>query len=54
MLSDNLKIYAVEIRDGKYYDTGNKMQYLKTVVEFALKHKELNSEFSNYLKSLNL
>jgi len=27
---------VVEIQNGKYYDTGNKLEYLKTVVDFAL------------------
>ena len=52
MLSDSKKIYAIEIKNGKYYDTGNKMQYLKTVVDFALRHPELNGAFRDYLKSL--
>lgn len=52
MLDDNKKIYAIEIKNGKYYDTGNKMQYLKTVVDFALRHPELNGEFREYLKSI--
>lgn len=52
MLSDNKKIYAIEIKNSKYYDTGNKMQYLKTVVDFALRHPELNGEFRDYLKSI--
>ncbi len=47
-------VYACEIKDGKYYDTGNKLEYLKTVVEFALAHKDLNGEFREYLKSLKL
>ncbi|MFC1647221.1 UTP--glucose-1-phosphate uridylyltransferase GalU [Patescibacteria group bacterium] len=47
-------VYACEIKDGKYYDTGNKIEYLKTVVEFALKHRDLNGEFRNYLKNLKL
>ncbi|MDP4010932.1 MAG: sugar phosphate nucleotidyltransferase [Candidatus Roizmanbacteria bacterium] len=54
MLEDGKRMLAVEIKDGKYYDTGNKMEYLKTVVEFALKHPDLNGDFRNYLKSLNL
>lgn len=54
MLADQKKIYAIEIKEGKYYDTGNKMQYLKTVVEFALRHPDLNGDFATYLKSLNL
>ncbi|HLD24909.1 MAG TPA: UTP--glucose-1-phosphate uridylyltransferase GalU [Patescibacteria group bacterium] len=47
-------VYACEIKGGKYYDTGNKLEYLKTVVEFALTHKDLNGDFRAYLKSLKL
>lgn len=54
MLADGKKIFAIEIKNGKYYDTGNKMQYLKTVVEFALRHPELNDDFREYLKTLEL
>ena len=54
MIKDGKKVMAVEIKNGKYYDTGNKLEYLKTVVEFALKHKDLNGQFREYLASLNL
>lgn len=47
-------IYAVEIENGKYYDTGNKIEYMKTVVEMALKHEEINGEFRKFLKELDL
>jgi UTP--glucose-1-phosphate uridylyltransferase len=47
-------VYACEVKDAKYYDTGNKLEYLKTVVEFALLHKDLNGDFREYLKSLKL
>lgn len=47
-------IYACIIEGGKYYDTGNKMEYMKTVVEFGLKHPELNGEFKRFLKDLDL
>lgn len=49
-----IPIYACEIKDSKYYDTGNKLEYLKTVVEFALVHPDLNGEFRLYLKSLKI
>lgn len=45
-------VYACEVKDAKYFDTGNKLEYLKTVIEFALTHKELNGEFRAYLKKL--
>lgn len=54
ILMENRPIYACEIKDGQYYDTGNKLEYLKTVVAFALKHKDLNGEFRAYLKGLDL
>lgn len=47
-------IYAVEIENGKYYDTGNKLEYMKTAVDLALQHPEISEEFRNYLKSLSL
>jgi len=54
MLSEGKRILAVEIKGGKYYDTGNKLEYLKTMVEFALKRNDVNGEFKAYLKSLDL
>ena len=50
MLHDGKRVLAAEIKDGKYYDTGNKLEYLKTVVEFALEHPEIKDKFSAYLK----
>lgn len=51
-LAHETDLYAVEIKDGKYYDTGNKLEYLKTVVEFGLKHKEISGEFREFLKGI--
>ncbi|MBI2314566.1 UTP--glucose-1-phosphate uridylyltransferase [Candidatus Daviesbacteria bacterium] len=45
-------IYAVEIENGKYYDTGNKLEYMKTVVDLACKHPEIGEEFNKYLQNL--
>jgi UTP--glucose-1-phosphate uridylyltransferase len=52
--SQGVPVYAVEIKDAKYYDTGNKLEYMKTVVELGLKHPDLNGEFKKFLKDLNL
>jgi UTP--glucose-1-phosphate uridylyltransferase len=54
MLADGKDVYAAEIKNGKYYDTGNKLEYLKTVVEFALKRPDIGEEFKEYLKLLNI
>jgi UTP--glucose-1-phosphate uridylyltransferase len=43
-------IYAVEIQNGKYYDTGNKLEYMKTVVDLAQNHPEIGEEFKKYLE----
>jgi len=48
------KVYACEIQNATYYDTGNKFEYLKTVIEFGLRHPELNGSLRTYLKSLEL
>lgn len=53
-LKKNHKIYAREIANGQYYDTGNKLEYLKANVEFGLKRQDLNEEFRKYLKQLEL
>jgi UTP--glucose-1-phosphate uridylyltransferase len=52
MLAEKKRIMAVELKGGKYYDTGNKLEYLKTVIEFALKRNDVNGEFRQYLKGL--
>ncbi len=49
---EGMPLYAVEIEKGKYYDTGNKLEYMKTVVELAKIHPEIGKEFSEYLKDL--
>ena len=51
---EGVPVYTVVIENGKYYDTGNKFEYLKTVVEFALQHTELNGDFKKFLKGLTL
>jgi UTP--glucose-1-phosphate uridylyltransferase len=49
-LSKEEPIYTVEIENGRYYDTGDKLGYLKTIVDFASSHEEFGKEFSRYLK----
>lgn len=48
------EVLAVEIQNGKYYDTGNKLEYLKAVVEFGLKHDDLHKDFAEYLRTLHI
>jgi UTP--glucose-1-phosphate uridylyltransferase len=46
-------MYAVEFQ-GKRYDTGDKLGFLKATVEFALARPDLADAFRAYLKSLRL
>jgi UTP--glucose-1-phosphate uridylyltransferase len=46
-------MYAVEF-EGKRYDTGDKLGFLKATVEFALARPDLADAFRTYLKSLEL
>jgi UTP--glucose-1-phosphate uridylyltransferase len=50
MMQDGHDFYGCEISNGRFYDTGNKIEYLKTVVDFALDNQELNDEFKAYLR----
>ena len=54
MLGDGKRVLAYEIKDGKYYDTGNKIEYMKTVVEFALQNQSIGEEFKQFLQTLDL
>jgi UTP--glucose-1-phosphate uridylyltransferase len=46
-------MYAVEF-DGKRYDTGDKLGFLKATVEFALARPDLGDQFREYLRTLKL
>lgn len=54
MVKEGHKAYAIEIKDGVYYDTGNKLDYMKTVVEFGLRHTEIGADFKAFLKGLSI
>lgn len=51
MIEDGHKMYGLEVINGKYYDTGNKLEYIKTVIDFALDHDELGPEIESYIKN---
>jgi UTP--glucose-1-phosphate uridylyltransferase len=54
LIDNGYPVYACEIKNGKYYDTGNKTEYLKTVIEFALNHPDFSKEIKEYIKGLKL
>jgi UTP--glucose-1-phosphate uridylyltransferase len=54
LLEQGRDVYSVEIKGGTYHDCGNKLEYLKTVVEFGLKHEDLHEEFAEFLRNLKV
>lgn len=52
MLEDDKPIYALKIENGTYYDCGNKLDYLKTNIELALKNPDMGPELKEYLDQL--
>lgn len=49
---DHKNVYTCVVENGRYYDTGNKLEYMKTTVDFALKNEEYGQEFREYLNKL--
>lgn len=49
MIDDGHSYYACEIQNGTYYDTGDKLEYIKTVVDFGLTHEELGPALRAHL-----
>lgn len=52
MIDKGLPVHAIKIKNGIYRDTGNKLDYLKTLVEYGLQHPDFGDKFSQYLKDL--
>ena len=52
-LMEKQPIYAYEFQ-GKRYDAGDKLGFLKATVEFGLKNAEFGNEFRSYLQKLKL
>jgi UTP--glucose-1-phosphate uridylyltransferase len=53
LLLEQQSIFAYQF-EGKRYDAGDKLGFLKATVEFALKREDLGRDFSNYLRQLDL
>jgi UTP--glucose-1-phosphate uridylyltransferase len=52
MIQHGHSFYGCQIKNGVRHDTGDKLEYLKTVVDFGLAHKELGPDFKKYLNEL--
>lgn len=51
MLHDGKPFFGCEIRNSKRYDTGDKLEYIKTVVDFALQRPDIKDELLQFLQT---
>lgn len=51
MIDNGFNYYAYQVQNGTYYDTGDKLEYLKTVVDFGLAHEELGPDLREFIRS---
>ena len=52
-LATEQPLYA-KMYEGVYRDCGNKIEYLKTVIDFALKHPDTKAEITSYIHELDI
>jgi UTP--glucose-1-phosphate uridylyltransferase len=50
MINDGHHIYGCEIKNGSYHDTGNPLEYLKTVFEFAQQRQDIGPQLTSFLR----
>lgn len=49
MVADGRQVMAKQIAGARYFDTGNKLEYMKTVVAMAARHPEIGEDFRRYI-----
>jgi UTP--glucose-1-phosphate uridylyltransferase len=54
LIKTGYPVYACEVENARYYDTGNKLEYIKTVVELALQHPDIGADFKEFLETLKM
>lgn len=52
MMDEGKSIYGCALEHDNYYDTGNTLGYLKTVIDVALKDPSLSEELKKYIHTL--
>jgi UTP--glucose-1-phosphate uridylyltransferase len=51
MLNDGKDLYGYVIQNSSRYDTGNPLDYIKTVIDFALNREDVGPSLTEYLKN---
>ena len=52
-LNKDDQVYAYDF-EGDRYDVGEKLGFVKTTIEYALKDQEMKEELTQFIKDLNL
>lgn len=52
MLQAGQPIYAKKIENSRFYDCGNKLEYMKATIELALKNPEMSVELKDYIQAI--
>lgn len=50
MIKDGKRVVACQIENAQFFDVGNKIGYLKTIFDLALKRPDIADELNNYLR----
>lgn len=50
MLDEGKAMFACALPESEYCDTGDKLDYMKTVVKFALRRPDIGDDFRDFLK----
>jgi UTP--glucose-1-phosphate uridylyltransferase len=51
MMNAGHDMYACEIKNGTFCDTGNKLEYVKTVIDFALEREDMRDDILVHLRN---
>lgn len=54
MLRDGKDVYGFVVPDSIRYDTGDKLEYMRTVIDFALRDPEIGEDIRKFLKTKDL
>ena len=52
IIDKGIPVHAIELQNAIYRDTGNKIDYLKTVIEYGLMHPDTSEGLKKYLTNL--
>lgn len=53
LLNEEQKVYAYKFM-GKRYDTGDKVEYVKAIIDFALNKEEMKEQIKEHIAGINL